>query len=300
MNDYRTDPAWAALFAKPEQAEDLDWGRRHLRFAAADRARSLISRELIEHWLVFGNLRYPQLNVSYGGEAAPPTTFTRARRLNQHQLPGCAHADDIVEHLERGATLVLSNPEQWDERTAAFCRELSGPLACGVQAYAYLTAPERFGSKPHRDEADVFAVQIEGTKEWTLYDVPEDHDWHRGYIDEDTPVTEKIVLEPGDALYVPAGMGHRAEAGSEGSLHLTLSIGVPPLRSVIDLWAQEMAGLFGRHERFPVGAAGRADLVREALRRIASATEGVDAEALAEALVPPSLWPESTRKVSWG
>ncbi|TCO62194.1 JmjC domain-containing protein [Actinocrispum wychmicini] len=297
--DYRTDPAWAALFAKPEQAQDLRWGGEHMRFKAADTVRELVTRELIEHWLVFGNLRYPQFNVSYGGDGAPPTTFTRTRVLNQHQLTGCAHADDIIEHLDRGGTLVLSNMEQYDQRVGDFCRGLANAVSGTAQTYAYLTAPDQFGSRPHRDTADVFAVQIEGTKQWTLYDLPTGGDWNRGHIDDDTQVTEKVVLEPGDALYVPAGLGHRAQAGPTGSLHLTISLGVPPVRQVIDVLTEELRAVFQRQEAFPPGQAGRAEVARDALRRLAAAVEAADPAAVADRLVRPSEWPHEARRLPW-
>ena len=298
-DDYTTDPAWLALFAKPEQAEDLRWGREHLVFAAADGVRELVSRELIEHWLVFGNLRYPQLNVSYGGEGAPVTTFTRSRTLNQHQLTGCAHADDIIEHLERGATLTLSNMEHYHPPIARFCRDIAGAVSGTAQTYAYLTAPGRFGSRPHRDSADVFAVQIEGTKEWTLYDLPADGEWNRGHIGEDTPVSAKVVLSPGDALYVPSGMGHRAQAGPAGSLHLTVSIGVPRLQRVLDVLAADLGSLFGQNAMFPPGRAGRTELVADALRRVSAAAGEADAAAVAGTLVRPNQWPTEPRPLPW-
>ena len=298
-DDYTAAPAWAALFAKPEQAEDLRWGREHLVFAAADTTRDLVTRELIEHWLVFGNLRYPQLNVSYGGDGAPVTTFTRARTLNQHQLTGCAHADDIIEHLERGATLTLSNMEHYHPPLTRFCRDIGDAVSGTVQTYAYLTAPDRFGSRPHRDAADVFAVQLEGSKEWTLYDIPDTGDWHRGHIDEHTPVSAKIVLNPGDALYVPSGMGHRAQAGPAGSLHLTISVGVPRMPRVVEALADDLRAVFDRNEAFPPGRAGRADLVRDALRRVSTAVEAADPEAIADRLLRSNQWPAEPRRLPW-
>lgn len=297
--NYTADPAWSKLFAKPEQAEDLRWGREHLVFAAADTVRELVTREKIEHWLVFGNLRYPQLNVSYGGEGAPVTTFTRSRTLNQHQLTGCAHADDIIEHLQRGATLTLSSMDHYDPQLADFCRDIAGAVSGTAQTYAYLTAPDQFGSRPHRDAADVFAIQIEGTKEWTLYDVPADDDWHRGYIDTDTPVTAKVVLSPGDALYVPSGMGHRAQAGPTGSLHLTLSVGVPRLSRALDVLTEELRTRFPGNETFPPGEEGRVEMVRDALRRVSSAVDELDAETLTGGLLRPNPWPTEPRRLPW-
>lgn len=296
---YTNDPAWTTLFAKPEQAAELRWAREHLVFAAAETARELVTREKIEHWLVFGNLRYPQLNVSYGGDGAPVTTFTRSRTLNQHQLTGCAHADDIIEHLERGATLTLSNMEHYDPALARFCRDIAAAVAGTAQTYAYLTAPNQFGSRPHRDAADVFAVQIEGTKEWTLYDLPADGDWHRGHIDENTPVSAKVVLSPGDALYVPSGMGHRAQAGPTGSLHVTMSVGVPKMPRVIDALTAELRSLFPANEALPPGTEGRTETVRQALHRIATAVEEADPETMADGLRPANQWPTEPRRLPW-
>ncbi|MGY0232172.1 JmjC domain-containing protein [Longispora urticae] len=290
---------WAGLFAKAEEAESLDWGRSHLRFHAADRARGLVDRELVEHWLVYGNLRYPQLNLSYGGDAAPPTSYTRNRRIGQHQLPGCAHADDIIAQLDQGATLVLSNPEQWDEHLAAFCAQLGGALSASVQSYVYLTAPERYGSRPHRDEGDVFAVQLEGTKTWTLYGLPDGDDWDRGHLPEDTPVTEELVLRPGDGLYVPSGMGHRAQSGPEGSLHLTVSVGLPRARDVVSAWTAFAVREFSRHEHLAPGSEGREEAVRDILRRLAEVAAGTDPAVLAAAAVPAGVWPETPRPLTW-
>jgi hypothetical protein len=84
--DFRSDPVWAELLAKPEENDCIDSGVSR-RFAAADRIRSFISRQAVDHWLAYGNLRYPQISLSYAGQAAPPTTYTRPRRVGEHRSP---------------------------------------------------------------------------------------------------------------------------------------------------------------------------------------------------------------------
>jgi ribosomal protein L16 Arg81 hydroxylase len=142
--------------------------------------------------------------------------------------------------MEGGATLVLVDVEHWDEPTAEFCDRLGRAMAADVQTFAYLTAPDQFGSQPHRDEAHVFVVQVEGSKQWTLYDVPDDDNWRRGWIPENTPVSEQFVLQAGDGLYLPPGMGHRAQAGPDGSLHLIISAQTPSVGDVVTAWAKRL------------------------------------------------------------
>lgn len=284
-HDYLSDPAWADLFAKPEQVHDIDWLTRPVRFVAADRVRSLVSRQAIEHWLAYSNLRYPQISLSYAGQAAPPTMYTRTRQVGEHKLTGCADPAKIVEQMAGGATLVLVNVEHWHEPLAQFCDRLGGVTAAAVETFAYLTAPDQFGSQPHRDTAHVFVVQVEGSKRWTLYDLPGDENWNRSIIPDSTPVSEQLVLQPGDGLYLPPGLGHRAQAGPEGSLHLTISVQPPAVRDVATAWAAMTAAQIPAQSRLPLGPSGRVVAVGEALGRFGLTVTDTTAAAVADAVV---------------
>src|SRR4051812_28767591 len=96
----RPTPPWAMLFAKPEQADQLRWGREPMVFAASDAVRSLVDRDRVEHWLRHTNLRYPQATVGYGGQGAAPTSYTRTRMSIEHQLNGFIDADGVAEHVD--------------------------------------------------------------------------------------------------------------------------------------------------------------------------------------------------------
>jgi ribosomal protein L16 Arg81 hydroxylase len=62
----------------------------------------------------------------------------------------------------------------------------------------------------------VLAVQLHGSKCW----------WIDGLGD--------VTMHPGDVMYVPRGVRHRAETTTETSLHLTLGIIRVTARQVID------------------------------------------------------------------
>jgi lysine-specific demethylase/histidyl-hydroxylase NO66 len=83
---------------------------------------------------------------------------------------------------------------------------------------------------------DVFVLQVSGRKQWTVHrpvvDNPLDNHPFDGFK---TQIAERVteaalidtILEPGDALYLPRGTIHSAQALGETSIHLT--VGVHPL-----------------------------------------------------------------------
>jgi hypothetical protein len=115
---------------------------------------------------------------------------------------------------------------------ARLAEELGHP----VQINAYITPPQNQGFAPHFDVHDVFVLQVSGRKQWTVHapviDDPLDSQPFDGYkaaIAERVtePALIDTVLEPGDALYLPRGTVHSAQALGATSIHLT--IGVHPL-----------------------------------------------------------------------
>lgn len=102
---------------------------------------------------------------------------------------------------------------------------------CLVGANVYLTPPKSQGFAPHYDDIEAFVLQIEGKKEWTLYE-PRSEDeklpressgnFEQGEIGE--PYLS-VVLSPGDLLYFPRGFIHQAKTVENShSLHITLSV----------------------------------------------------------------------------
>ena len=97
----------------------------------------------------------------------------------------------------------------------------------------YLTPNGAKGFLPHTDQHDFFILQTGGKKKWRVYGNPiplNTRNQEQGKKsgkplrekDLGTPVLE-VVLNQGDALYVPRGFIHVAETFEEtGSLHLTV------------------------------------------------------------------------------
>ena len=105
-----------------------------------------------------------------------------------------------------------------------------------MQINAYITPPQNQGFAPHHDVHDVFVLQVSGRKHWIVHPpVVEDPLGNQPFNGFKAEIAERVgeealidtTLEPGDALYLPRGTIHSAQALGETSIHLT--VGVHPL-----------------------------------------------------------------------
>lgn len=152
--------------------------------------------------------------------------------------------DRVLELFADGCTLVLQGMHRVWPPLVDFGGALSEELGHPVQVNAYVTPPQSRGFSAHYDTHDVFVLQVAGDKRWVIHEpvvtdpLPEDM-WTR-HADavaaahrDRTPALD-VVLGPGDALYLPRGWLHSAEAQGSVSAHLT--VGVHPVtRHQVDL-----------------------------------------------------------------
>ncbi len=127
-----------------------------------------------------------------------------------------------------GATIILSNLQERLPKLADFCRALEKVFSARVQTNIYLTPAHSQGFKAHYDGHDVLVLQIEGTKEWRIYDTPVALPLaDQGFDPHDVPIgdeTDRFVLGPGDMVYVPRGLTHDAVSTDQTSLHITTGL----------------------------------------------------------------------------
>ena len=180
-----------------------------------------------------------------GSAAIPPEEFARQDgRIDPHRLFG---------RFDAGATLVVSGFHERHPPLARFCRGLEKLFLHAVQANVYLTPAGAQGFRTHFDTHDVLVLQVGGEKRWRLYPsqpVPfptRRTPWDSTIHAPEAPLdgAEEVTLRPGDALYVPRGTLHDAQAqpAGEASLHITIGLLEPCwadiLHDAIDLLEAE-------------------------------------------------------------
>jgi mannose-6-phosphate isomerase-like protein (cupin superfamily) len=102
------------------------------------------------------------------------------------------------------------------------------PLQQRVGAHLHLTPPQGVAKTPHYHTHDNWIVQVRGAKRWRLYGCREEFplEVQRGEVSRDRlpPLRRTVHLEAGQALYVPRGHYHEAQAVDAPSLHVTLDL----------------------------------------------------------------------------
>jgi ribosomal protein L16 Arg81 hydroxylase len=284
------------------------WGRLPLFSRAAELTAAwgepsgfgdLLSLDDADELLSRRGLRTPFLRLAQEGRVLPSADFTGGGGA------GAEIADQVLDErvldlYARGATLVLQGLHRLWPPLIDFAGRLAAELVVPVGVNAYLTPAGNRGFATHYDTHDVFVLQVAGCKKWRVHEpvVPDPLDSQQwgGRADEvdavakTAPVLDE-VLAPGDALYLPRGWLHAAEALGEQSLHLTLALRATNRFALVEALLGMAVDEPALRAGFPLGLdvtdpdqlAPHLDRTVEALRRWL-AGDGVAAAAVAERL----------------
>jgi hypothetical protein len=195
----------------------------------------LLTAAAVDELVSERGLRTPFLRMAKDGAVQPAASFTRGGGAGAG-IADQAADDKVLAAIAEGSTLVLQGLHRSWPPLVDLGARLAAELGHPVQINAYITPPQNQGFAPHHDVHDVFVLQVSGRKRWTVHppvvESPLDNQPFDGFKAEIAErVTEAAlidtVLESGDALYLPRGTIHSAQALGESSIHLT--IGVHPL-----------------------------------------------------------------------
>jgi ribosomal protein L16 Arg81 hydroxylase len=192
----------------------------------------LLSPDAVDELLGRRGLRTPFLRVASHGRVLPAAQFTGSGGAGA-EVADQVIDDKVMRLYADGATLVLQGLHRIWPPLIDYARRLGEELRRPLQVNAYLTPPGSRGFSTHYDTHDVFVLQVDGTKRWRIHgpvlpDPIEQQAWG-GRAGEVAATAEgepalDVVLAPGDALYLPRGWLHSAEAQGSRSLHLTIGI----------------------------------------------------------------------------
>jgi len=133
----------------------------------------------------------------------------------------------INEQLSRGAAIVLEGVDILDSTINTFVAKVDAALPCALSnCVAFFSQRENEAYGGHCDTDDVLVIQIAGEKRWHLF-TPQ----QRRYVNN-SPLTKEqmgkqiaeLVMRPGDALYVRAGVPHLCQTTGDHSLHLAFDL----------------------------------------------------------------------------
>lgn len=153
-----------------------------------------------------------------------PIDVSTARR------DGTLDTIEAAKTFGAGATLLFRDVQRHLEPFALLCREVERHTGASCKANVYATPPGGKGFEAHYDTHDVFLLQLEGSKKWTIYGAPLSLPLvgqpHIATEHEPGAVQMEFVLEKGDLLYLPRGVIHEGRSGNDVSVHATIGIQV--------------------------------------------------------------------------
>lgn len=171
-------------------------------------------------------LRRPYFSVLQDGLAPSDSELLATRKIAGVRVDGFIDSERVGGRLANGATLKLNQVEDWHPSLRDINDALNAVFPAESKAFLFYTPAGKRGMLPHRDGSRVIAIQLEGAKEWHLYDTPPESAASAG-LDVDISKEEVVVMEPGDLLYLPHGTGHAATAIDRTSLHMTFTLTEP-------------------------------------------------------------------------
>jgi hypothetical protein len=220
--------------APDEFARDF-WGRQPLLSPAGSLPSAfgdLFSERAVDELIAERGVRTPFIRMAQEGSVLSPSAFTGPGGFGA-EVGDQVSSEKVLAEFAAGATIVLQGLHRLWPPLIDFTRRLVDDLGHPAQVNAYVTPASSRGFDPHYDVHDVFVLQIAGEKHWRIHspvhpDPLRDQPWgdHREAVAreaQNAPVID-TVLRPGDALYLPRGWLHSAEALGGTSVHLTVGV----------------------------------------------------------------------------
>jgi len=212
--------AWLIDPMTPEEFENDFHERQPARFAARNPSRysELLSRSDLDTVLGTHFVNHRDIALTRNDEEIPMRSYTRRGRIQPLAVARC---------FDDGATIIFNQLHRRIPALARLSVEIGRRFSSRVQANAYLTPPGAQGFPAHWDTHDVFILQIEGSKLWSLHDTKIRLPLREQRFSRGTPAgdpTEEFELGPGDGAYIPRGRMHAARSTDQASLHVTLGL----------------------------------------------------------------------------
>jgi ribosomal protein L16 Arg81 hydroxylase len=141
----------------------------------------------------------------------------------------------ILTHYQQGYSVIVNYLEMRWPPITLLCKNFEKGLTAYAQPFSFeaigadifLTPPDAQAFLPHYDMVDAFILQLEGSKQWSIYNQLERFpsqpisNLSREMLGD--PV-QTLCLNPGDMLYIPAGYPHEASTIKGHSLHLSVTV----------------------------------------------------------------------------
>jgi ribosomal protein L16 Arg81 hydroxylase len=262
------------------------WADQPLHSAAGSLPRDfsdLFSPAAVDELLTDRALRTPFIRMAREGTVLSADCFTASGGFGAHVADQVDPAMVLREFAD-GATIVLQGLHRTWPALQGFTRRLVAELGHPAQVNAYVTPESSRGFDSHYDVHDVFVLQVSGEKYWRVHAPVRTHPradepWSQYRTAVAARAREEpaldVLLQAGDALYLPRGWLHSAVARAGTSIHLTVGVAAFTGADVVRELMAAVAGSAELRAPLPImGSAAAGDEVTAAVQNVTAAFLG--------------------------
>ena len=197
-------------------------------FVTAHIEEGLSLVDINEAWLLDaaarGHAIYPYFTLAKESVSADASQYSLPALLSGVRL---VTGSGLRAGLDQGYTLKTQFLETYKPELIEMINPIQRTLRGRSTVYGFLTPADTRGLSVHRDASSVIVLQVEGRKSWHVWEpepgsvVPS----AAGLTSSPPGHEHTFTLAPGDAMFMPFGWPHAAEATGDGSsFHLTWTI----------------------------------------------------------------------------
>ena len=179
------------------------------------------------------------------GKPVPPEQYcARAVGRDANEQLMQPVVERVREWVTKGASVVMNDVDSLTPGLASVSHAIESAGLGKAQANVYISWQSHKAFPAHYDTHEVWAVQVEGEKTWNIWEGRADwpighpifrsqdqahHEQHKGKL------RAKILMKPGDLLYLPRGWYHDALAEAPASVHVAYGAHAPNGMDVMNI-----------------------------------------------------------------
>ncbi len=159
--------------------------------------------------------------------------------------------------IELKSSIVFDEYYRYSQEAKELVVFIQEQFNCFSSCNAYLSQKGGVAFPIHRDGHHVLIFALSGKKKWTVYN--EKQDMYQAYNKIESTLTDKEIIssgfflneimEAGDILYIPIGQFHSVENLTDNALHLTVSLHIKPLFTVLE---DILLKIYSPESNFPI------------------------------------------------
>lgn len=132
--------------------------------------------------------------------------------------------DDV---LREGGSIILEGIDILEPVINSFLAKVDAAMPCALStcvAFFSQSGTEAYGG--HRDADDVLVIHLSGEKRWRIF-APQQRRYEGNFpltIAQMGEEIAEVIMQPGDAMYLRAGVPHLVDTTADHSLHLAFDL----------------------------------------------------------------------------